>query len=446
MKLDWKKTFLIGFGFFGISVMWQLYDSFVPIFLQSGHPDFRTTREVLGFGLNATTTGAIMGIDNLVAIFILPLIGIWSDRVRTRIGRRYPFIVTAAPVAALAFVLIPVAAGMINPQNPGSVSANIPAFTLFLIGAGLMLLGMAVLRTPVISLMPDLTPSPLRSKANGVINLTGGLGVIISSFVIARFFDVNPLIPFVVGSVVLVFAMVMLFLTVKEPDPDQLLQPEDHEQSDEEAALSGLKGVKVIPKEYRRSLIFLLLAIFAWFVGYNGVSTFFTSYAVNVLEVSEGFAPTLFGIAGLTFLLFAIPAGFIGERLGRRRTITIGLATFAVLLVAGYFSTSPVVIGVVLGLGGMAWALVNINSLPMVVDTTDDPRLLGTYTGLYYFASQTSSTAAPALTGALIDATGGNFRIIFLSAPVFFVLSIIFMSFVTRGEAHTSASEPIESA
>nr|MBN1228557.1 MFS transporter [Anaerolineae bacterium] len=444
MKLDWKKTFLIGFGFFGISVMWQLYDSFVPIFLQSGHPDFASSRNLAGFGLNATATGAIMGVDNLIAIVVLPLIGIWSDRIRTRIGRRYPFILTAAPVAAVAFILMPVAASMISPETSGSVADNMPAFVLFMIGAGLMLLAMAVLRTPVISLMPDLTPSPLRSKANGVINLMGGVGLVISSFVIARFFDLNIMLPFITGAFLLIVAIVTLFITTKEPDVDSLTGGGEHEKSEEEEAVSGLKGVRIIPREYRISLLLLLLAIFSWFVGYNGVSTFFTSYAVNVLDVTEGFAPTLFGIAGVTFIIFAIPAGFIGERIGRRRTIMIGLGIFAALLIVGFFTTSTIVIGIVLGVGGLAWALVNINSLPMVVDTTDDARMLGTFTGLYYFASQTASTVSPALTGRIIDLTGGNFKMIFLTAPAFFVLAILFMSMVTRGEPHAVTPPTVE--
>lgn len=443
MKLDWKKTFLIGFGFFGISIMWQLYDSFVPIFLQVGHPAFVSSRDVLGFGLNATLTGSIMGIDNLVAIFILPLIGVWSDRIRTPIGRRYPFILTMAPVAAVAFVLMPIASSMIDPASNGSISENTGPFVLFMTGAGLMLLAMAVLRTPVITLMPDLTPSEHRSKANGVINLMGGVGMVISTLGLSRLFDIKPIIPFISGSGLLIIAVALLYILVKEPDVDSLPHPEEHETSEEEEALRGLKGVQAIPLEYRRSLAFLMLAIFAWFVGYNGVSTFFSSYAVNILDVSEGFAPTLFGIAGITFILMAIPAGFIGERIGRRMTISIGLGVFAVLLVVGFFMNSVIAIGIILGVGGMGWALVNINSLPMVVDTTDDARLLGTYTGLYYFASQTASTFAPAITGAVIDLTGSNYRMIFLTAPAFFVLAIVFMSFVTRGEPKAAGPEVV---
>lgn len=445
MKLDWKKTFFIGFGFFGISVIWQIYNAFVPIFLQAGRPGFEA--DVAGFGLNATTSGVIMGLDNLAAIFILPLIGVWSDRVRTRIGRRYPFILTAAPVAAVAFLLMPIAAGMIDPAQNGTVGENIVPFILFIAGAALMLLAMAVLRTPVVSLMPDLTPSPLRSKANGVINFMGGVGVLVASFGLALLFDIAPIMPFIGAAVILIAAVVMLFVSVREPKLEDLPQVGEHDTSEEEQALGALRGFRIVPPAYRRSLIFLLLAIFSWFVAYDGVGTFFTSYAVNVLDVSAGFAPTLFGIAGLTFILFAIPAGFLGERWGRRNTIRIGLAIFTVGLIVGYFLNSVVLIGAILGIGGIGWALVNINSLPMVVDTIDDPRLLGTYTGFYYLASQTGSALAPTITGGIIDLFGGNYRSIFFAAPVFFILAIVFMTLVTRGEAHkepTTVADAVE--
>ncbi len=443
MKLDWGKTFLIGFGFFGISVMWQIYDSFVPIYLQSGNPLFASTRHVLGFGLSATLTGFIMTLDNIVAIFILPLIGMLSDRTRTPIGRRYPYILTAAPIAALGFFLIPLAASRINPATNGSVADNVGPFALFMTGAGLMLLAMAVLRTPVITLMPDLTPSPLRSKANGVINLMGGVGTVIATIGVARLFDVNQFVPFVAALLLLLAAILLLFATVREPRLEDLEAAAAHEKSEEEEALTGLRGVRSIPATNRRSLILLLLAIFFWFVGYSGTSTFFTSYAVNVLHVTEGFAPTLFGVAGITFILFAIPAGFIGERIGRRRTIMGGLAAFAILLVIAYFLPNATVVAAILALGGVSWAMVNINSLPMVVDMTRDPRLLGTFTGLYYLASQLASSSGPTLSGALIDLTGRNYSAIFLLTPAFFVLAILCMAFVRHGEAHIPDAEVV---
>ena len=490
MKLDWRKTFLIGLGFLGISVIWQVYNLFVPIFLQAGDPTFDaqnaaqsyvvvegdsidtiaaqyglevdalrdlngldamaalepgqrlTVAPYKGFGLNATLTGVIMTLDNIAALFILPVIGVWSDRTRTRIGRRYPYILTAAPVAAAAFILIPIATGMIDPLHNGDVGANGGAFALFLIGAGLMLLGMAVLRTPVIALMPDLIPSPLRSKANGVINFMGGIGGIIAALGLAALFDVNPLLPFVIASVVLVVAVILLYIWVREPSLKELAaasEGEIHEASDEEEAIGALKGVRLVPPQYRRSLGFLLLAIFGWFVGYNAIETFFSSYAVTTLGITAGNAGMLFSIALLTFIVFAIPAGYIGTRFGRRRTITTGLAIFAVLLVIAFLVPNTVVIGIVLAVGGAAWSLVNINSLPMVVDTTDDERLLGTYTGLYYLASQTAAIFGPILNGWIVDLTGRNYGSIFLVTPFFFVLAIVCMRFVTRGEAHRAA-------
>lgn len=436
MKLDWGKTFLIGFGFLGISLIWQIYNLFVPLFLQAGNPAFDAQNRVniLGFGLNATWTGVFMTLDNIAALFILPIIGVWSDRTRTRIGRRYPYILTGAPVAAVAFVLIPVAAGLINPQFNGNIAGNVGPFAFFLIAAGLMLLAMAFFRTPVIALMPDLIPSPLRSKANGVINFMGGIGGVIAALGLARLFDVTPSLPFITGAVLLIVAVVLLFLLVKEPDVATLPHPKD----DREEARDALKGINAVPPEARRSLIPLLLAIFSWFVGYNAIETFFSSYAVTRLGVSAGTAGTLFSVALILFILFAIPAGFIGTRLGRRRTITLGLIAFAILLLIAYFIPNVTVIAIILGLGGASWALVNINSLPMVVDITEDARLLGTYTGLYYLASQSAAIFGPILNGFIVDLAGRNYSAIFLVCPAFFIAAVVCMSFVTRGEAHGS--------
>lgn len=438
MKLDWKKTFLIGFGFLGISALWQIYNSFVPIFLQTGHPGFASSREILGFGLNASSTGFIMGIDNLAAIFILPMIGIWSDRIRTPIGRRYPFILTAAPLAALAFIVMPIAAGLIKPELNGTIAGNSGAFSLFMVATAVVLLAMAILRTPVISLMPDLIPSPLRSKANGVINFMGGVGFIIGTFGLALLFDIKPIYPFIGGAGILILAVALLFTTTKEPDVEDLPHPEEHTHSEEEQAVGALKGVSVVPKKYRKSLFALLGTIFLLFIAYDGIGTFFTSYAVNELGVSEGFAPTLFGLAGVTFILFTIPAGFIGAKFGRRKTIMAGIILFGSVMALGYFLTNTVQVGIVLAISGIGWALINVNTLPMVIDTSEDERLLGTYTGLYYLASQVGSAIAPLMMGTVIDLFGSNFKTIFLTGPAFFVLGLIAMTLVTRGEARTT--------
>jgi len=428
-RLDYGKTFLIGFGFFGISVMWKLYNDYVPIFLQAGNPAFETATRAAGFGLGATLTGFIMTLDNIAGLFLLPLIGIWSDRVWTRLGRRRPFIVTLAPIAVVAFLAIPFIVQNIPPGLSGQTAQLGRPLALFMIAIGVFLLAMAGFRTPVISLMPDLTPSPLRSQANGIINLMGGIGGVIITLVGAQLYGISIVLPFIVACVLIIAAVVMLLLFVQEPrhlayGPDER----------EEGQFGVLRNLSRIPASARTSLLMLMLSIFLWFVGYNAIETFFTSYGVNILRILENQASLLSSISYITFILFAVPSGFIAARIGRRRTITIGLLTFAVLLLVGYFLPRMWVIAVALALGGCAWALVNINSLPMVVDTADSDANIGTYVGFYYLASQLAAIAGPVLNGFAIERTG-NYGLVLLMPVIFFFLAALTMQGVTRGEA-----------
>ncbi len=435
LKLNWGFTFLIGLGFFGIEVLWRVYNNFVPLYLQSGSATFDATQRapIMGFGLSTFVSGIIMGLDNLAALFLLPIIGALSDRTFTRIGRRMPFILVLAPIAAVAFALIPLAPDMITPAANGDVGAMPGLFALFVGTLGVMLLAMACFRTPVVSLMPDLTPSPLRSKANGVINFMGGLAGVIGTLALSPLFDVNPWIPFVGGAVVLVVAVAALFAFVKEREASVVADPNEYEERRE--SLQVLRKLRDVPPENRRTLVFLMLAIFCWFVAFNGIDTWFTSFGVTVLDLSPGEAGQIFSVALIAFILFAIPAGFVGTRFGRRWTIIAGLALFTGILVIINLLQILSVIIVLLAIGGASWALVNINSLPMVVDTSTDERMLGTYTGLYYIASQLAAILGPAITGWVVDLSGGDFRTVFLVVPVFFGLAILSMLFVTRGES-----------
>ena len=429
MKLNYKQTFLLGFGFLGVSVIWTLYNTYVPIFLQAGNPEFKAAAKTLGFGLGAGWAGFIMTLDNIAALFILPYIGVWSDRTRTRIGRRMPFILASMPFAAIAFILIPLAPRLIPAELNGQFAQLTGPFALLMISLGVTLLAMAILRTPVIALMPDLIPSPLRSKANGVINFMGGVGGLLATFGGAALYGLGTFVPFVAGSVLLVIAIAILFAAIKEPK--EYAEPEEHGPS----GMGLLKHLREVPAEYRRSLFLLMGAIFCWFFGYNAVETFLSSYGVVVLKVPENQAGLLMGAAQIAFILFAIPSGFIAGRLGRKRTIITGLVIFSVLLVIAFFVPNYVVIMTLMALGGMAWALVNINSLPMIVDIAPAAVLLGTYTGLYYLASQLAAVVGPTFNGVIIDVTGRNFNMIFFVAPFFFVLAILCMLGVTRGEA-----------
>ncbi len=432
-KLNWGFTFLIGFGFFGTSVLWTLYNAYVPIYLQAGNPTFDAHGEV-GFGLGQGLTGVIMTLDNVVAFFLLPLIGVWSDRVWTRFGRRIPFILLLAPLSVVAFVLAPLVVQMIPPQLSGQVDRLGTPLALFMIVLGVFLTTMAGFRTPVIALMPDLTPSPLRSQANGIINLMGGVGTLIATLGSGFLYGIGQIVPFAFGGVLTLVAVLMLFLFVKEPKEFEAAAHEDER-------LGVLRGLKRVSSAARRSLAFLMGAIFCWFVGYNAVETFLSSYGVSELGMSIGRAPLLMGVASLAFLIFAVPSGYIAARFGRRRTIVVGLAVFGGLLATNFFLRNATLIWPILAIGGMGWALVNINSLPMVVDTAASAADLGVYTGMYYIAAQSAAVVGPIVNGYIVEWGGGDYNLIFLATPAFFVLAILCMLGVTKGEAKKAVSE-----
>jgi MFS family permease len=433
-RLDYKRTFLLGFGFLGVSLLWVLYNSYVPIFLQAGNPAFDGSQGTVtvGFGLSAALAGLIMTLDNIAAFIIQPIVGVFSDRTRTRIGRRMPYILAAAPVAAVAFALIPVAVNRIPPDLSGQTSQLGGPLAFFMVAIGVMLVAMAVFRTPIIALMPDITPSPLRSKANGVINLMGGVGALLATFGGAALYGLNRAAPFWVGGILMLVAVLLVFVTIKEPA--EYVAGSD----EEERWWDTLKQVGAIPSEERKSLILILMAIFAWFVGYNAIETFFTSYGTFRLGVAESTASLLLGFFSVTFIAFSIPGGMLAERWGRRRTILTGLVGLSALLILASFLPNVYAIAAILFLGGIAWSLININSLPMIVDIAPSDRLLGTYTGLYYISGTLAAIAGPILNGWIIDITGKNYNTIFYVAPAFMVVAIVCMWFVTRGEARSA--------
>lgn len=431
MKLNWRQTFFIALGPVVISLIWTNYNLFVPLFLQAGDPVFDAQNQVsfYGFGLGAALTGVIMTLDNIGAILIAPFIGVWSDRVRTRIGRRYPFILASTPLIALSFASIPLATLLIDPLTDGSVAGNAGAFALFMLAVSLTLFGMAVFRAPARALMPDLTPSPLRSQANGVISFVSGITSVLTALVIARLFDIQVWIPFTVAAVLVVTVIVVQFFSIKEP-----LAPEETPHTKKQSVIQQYTGL--VTGEERRSLVMLMLAVFGFSLGYNALETFYSSYAVSELGVTAGDAAGMFSAALIAFLVCAIPAGFAGERIGRKRAILIGLSIFTVTLGVIFLVPGLVVNAPVLVIGGVSWSLIEVNALPMVLDSTTDDSLAGTYTGFFYFASQVASIISPIITGAVIDWMGRDYNGLFVVTLVFFILAMIFMIFVTRGESH----------
>ncbi len=421
MKFNYGKIFLLGFGFFGVSVVWGVYNAFVPIFLANK------------FHLAPAFIGFFMTLDNIAALFIQPPVGAWSDRLRTPIGRRIPFILIGAPITALAFGLIPIAA----------------ALPLFVACTSTLLLSAALWRTPVIALMPDITPSEKRSQANGIINFMGGIGTIVALQTGGMLFKLSPSFPFWLGSALVVVSALIVFLFIKEP--------KDYLETNEPQP-SMLESLREVLSDEDKSGSRILFAIFFWFLGYSAVETFFTLYAQEHLGIAAGDGATLLSVFPLFFVLFAIPSGFIAARIGRRVTISFGLIVVAIVLALFYImpaktlltAVSPLPLvgiplaeggprmltlaGVILIFGGIGWAFVNINSLPMVVELTTAARL-GTFTGLYYLFSTLSAIVGPNVNGWAIQLTGNNYNVIMLIAPFFMLTALVLMLGVRRGEA-----------
>ena len=412
MRFNYGKIFLLGFGFFGVSVIWATYNAFVPLFLANK------------FGLEPALIGFFMTLDNIAALFIQPPVGAWSDRLRTPIGRRMPFLLIGAPIGALAFGLIPVAA----------------VLPLFVACTTTLLLSMALWRTPVVALMPDITPSQYRSQANGIINFMGGLGSIIAFLGGAALYKMNPAYPFWLGSILVILSVLLVFLLIKEPKV--------YEVSDETKP-GMIESLRTVVMDKDKSALRVLLAIFFWFVAYNAVEAFFTLYANKHLDLPEADGARLLGQLSLIFVVFALPAGYIGSRFGRRRTIMTGIGIMILCMLSMYFfpvsslttvlTKLPIlgevpIVGVVLMLAGAAWALININSLPMVVDMTTLQRV-GTYTGLYYLFSTLAAIAGPNVNGWIVQFTGKDYSSVMIIGPFFMLAAFFLMVGVRRGEA-----------
>lgn len=412
MRLNYGKTFLLGFGFFSTSLIWATYNAFVPLFLANK------------FNLDVRWIGFFMTLDNIAALFIQPPVGAWSDRLRTPIGRRMPFILVGAPIAAAAFGLIP-------------LISFLPLFSACTIS---MLLSMALWRTPVVALMPDITPSPFRSQANGIINFMGGIGSIIATLGGAVLFRMNQAYPFWLASILSIAAVVLVFLFIKEPKV--------YESNSAERP-NLWKAVGSVFEDSDKSALRILCAIFFWFVAYNAIEAFFTLYAQNHLGLEGSVGAQLLGHLSVIFVLFALPAGYIGARVGRRKTIMTGLVLMASLMLAMFLVPKEMLIipitrvfglgqvysiSFILMLAGASWALINVNSLPMVVDMTDDLRI-GTFTGLYYLFSTLAAIAGPNINGWIIALTGNNFSLTMVVGPIFMALALLMMAGVKRGEA-----------
>ena len=433
MKLDTKRTVLVGFAFLSICAFWQMYDNLVPLILTNT------------FHLNETISGTIMAADNVMALFLLPLFGGLSDKCTSRLGRRRPFILFGTLAAICLMLLLPLFADSYHAAPGGGKIA------LFICVLGLLLVAMGTYRSPAVALMPDITPKPLRSKANAIINLMGAVGGILYLLITTFLYHVKsetyvsffPLFAIVAGIMAAALAVVMFF--VNEPELVRKQQEYERKHPEDDLTEHTAQG-DTLPADVKKSLTFLLVSISLWFVGYNGVSTWFSVYAENIWGMSLGQANTCLTIATGGAILSYIPIGTVASHIGRRKTIRFGALLLSGSFLAAFLLTmalegfSPVLYLLFL-LVGLAWASINVNSLPMVVEMCKGSEV-GKFTGLYYTFSMSAQIITPIVAGWLLRNV--SYRALFPYAAFFVFASFLTMGFVRHGDNKVPAKKGLE--
>ena len=453
MKLNYKRVILVGMAFFLISAFWQAYDAIVPLIL-TNH-----------FGLPQSISGAVMSLDNILAVFMLPLFGALSDKVNTKHGRRTPFILFGTIAATAAFAALTL---IDNYQLARLAAANIPElaqaadadtirkltveltianpwpFIGFIGTLLLVLVAMATFRSPAVALMPDVTVKPLRSKANAIINLTGTAGAIIVLALGIVFATSKKLYMPYTGYVlavigIMLVGLVVFMLTVKERAWAQEMEEDTARFGLEESAEADSAEKRRLSRAELTSLLLILASVALWYIGYNSITSKYSVYATNILGFD--FNLTLI-VAQAAAIVAYIPVGIISSKIGRRKAILGGILILASAFFIGNFitpHTPEIIMYPVFSLAGIGWATINVNSFPMVVELARGGDV-GKYTGYYYTASMSAQIVAPILSGILYDLIGMRY-VFFAFGTVFVLLSFATMFFVKHGDSKPLPTE-----
>ena len=418
MKLNYKRTVLIGFAFMGILCFWQFYDQVIPYLLENK------------FGLSTLAANSVMAVDNVLAIFMLPLFGAISDRTHTRLGKRTPYIL----FGTIGAVVLLVTLGIFNELN---------SFLGFIITLFVLLVTMAVYRTPAVAYMPDVTEKPLRSKANAVINLVGYIGGIFATIVMMFLLksekgaggesvysaDQSFLPVFLIIAAFMLVSVVIMVLSVKE----NKILAETKVQQESEVKEDGEK----LSKPVFKSLVLILASVFLWFMAYNAVTTAFSRYCVEVWKTDLGTSSSYLLVATISAIIAFVPLGFLSSAVGRKKTVLLGITLMtACYVIAIFIKHQTPVMYAIFGFVGIGWAAINVNSFPMVVEMCKGSDV-GKYTGFYYTFSMAAQITTPLLSGLLIDNLGLGYSVLFPYAVLFSILSFITMSFVKHGDVKT---------
>lgn len=471
LKLDYKKTILTGFGFMATSIAWAIYDPYITKILNHLLNDStivsswsqalidkfpklvkfaeaqgqKVSIEGGGFTLVPLFIGIIMTFDNIFGVIFQPTFGKLSDYCHSRLGRRRPFIVSCAPISAVLFAFIPIAAIHIH---------SLPLTMVFII---LFVFVMSLWRAPVVALMPDLTPPALRSEGNAVINLMGGIGSLIgmvAGTLVTLIYtaagtkitkeneEITYPYVFLIGAVVMIIGMLVLLFFVKEEDSRLTTKTANSRRMQEEADSRALRAQKKAEKAAvksslsrgeRRSLIFMLLGLFFLFCATNAITTYFALFAAEILHKSTSEATIMMAVFAVCSALSALPAGQCGKKFGRKKTILAGLFTFVGVFLLYLITHSLQLIWVALVLGGAAGMFITVNTLPLVLEIGGLDKV-GTYTGYYYTATFSAQIASPIIYGVIRMLTG-TYMSLFQYVPVVFALSILCIMLVRHGEA-----------
>ena len=427
MKLNYKRTILVGLAFLSISAFWQMYNGIIPLILTNT------------FNLNETISGVIMALDNVLALFLLPFFGALSDKSNTRIGKRMPYILLGTGLAIIFMNILPLI------DNSYYKSPSTFKLISFIVVLALLLVAMGIYRSPAVALMPDVTPKPLRSKANAVISLMGAVGGIIYLGLASILYPhsktanvdhVNYQMIFMIVSALMFIAIAILFIFIKEPKLVEENVKLESKHPEWDLAKDDGSGNEKLPKEVKRSLAFLLASIALWFMGYNSVTTWFTTYISKVMNEGLGQASTCLLVTTAAAILSYIPIGNIASKIGRKKTIMGGIVLLSSMFIIGYiltsiFSTINFVMYICFAIVGIAWAAINVNSLPMVVEMCKGSDV-GKFTGYYYTASMLAQIITPILSGTLMRVI--SYKILFIYSAIFVIASFITMTQVKHGD------------
>ena len=451
-KLNYKRTFLIGLAFLSICSFWQMYDNIIPLILQNT------------YHLGETMTGAVMALDNVLAIFLLPVFGTLSDKVHTKLGRRMPFIVAGTILAVIFMMLLP----MIDNAEKArwSTGESFSNQVIFLAVLFFTLVSMGLYRSPAVALMPDVTPNHLRSRANAVINLMGAVGGVYALIMIKVLVgkgetpDYLPL--FASIAAVMVIAVGILVITIRENklrEEVEKAEAANTEKVEEKAIAEGVEAageieavadmeqsgatgkVKGMPKEVKRSMYFMLASIFLWFTAYNAVTTAFSRYTKVVWKMEGGSFANCLMVATVAAILSYIPIGNISAKIGRKKTIMGGVLLMAACYGGAIFAREyHPIINVAFALIGVAWAAINVNSYPMIVAMSSGSDV-GKFTGTYYTFSMAAQILTPVLSGFLLENV--SYNTLFPYALFFSLMAFLTMTQVRHGDVKPQKKESI---